>query len=126
MPMTGGPFLRTFAIGLGGSIILGLVFRDIVPVLIGMAIVGIVAGLVADGPRGLAGVLVGQVLSLAVLWVIQFGTDINTLINTEEFDQLIGFATLIIAIWLGFLGIAGVSYIIVSTARTRMRSPAPR
>jgi hypothetical protein len=85
-----------------------------------MAIVGAAVGLVARGPRAVAGLWAGQLLSFAVLWVVQFGTDINTVINTEQVATAAQFAPLIILVWLAFLGIAALSFSIASAVRVRM------
>ena len=124
-PVASGPFLRAAVVGLVGSVILGYLLRDVIAMVFGMAIVGVAVGLVSSGRPGIAGLGVGQLASLIVLVAIQFGTTVDTFINSEDVPQFIGLLPLILVMWLGFLCSAVIGFLVGSRVLTPRRLSEP-
>jgi hypothetical protein len=117
------PFLRGALIGLVSVTLLGILVRhEPVTLALAVLVVGLVTGWASPERASLAGLVPGVVLSFPALVGIQFGTDVNTLINTESLDEMLMFWPFVILIWAALVGAAMLGFWLGAVARKRMVS----
>ena len=97
-----GAFLVALAIGLLGSIAVGLVLGDPIAMGVAMVLVGGMAGLVTGNRPGAAGVATGVAASVVVLTVVDVLTPLRTIVNIQPSE--VGSAiVLLVPIWALFV-----------------------
>jgi hypothetical protein len=117
--MRSNSWATPLAIGLVGTVIVGILAREWQPMALGIFIVGVASGLIGVGWRPAASLGIGIALALPVLIAIQFGTTVETFVNTEDAGELAGLLPLVLLIWAAFVG-AGLAGFAAATLGRRL------
>lgn len=106
-------------IGIVGTVIVGILTRDLLPLALGTFVVGLAGGLIGQGWRRAAPLGIGIAVALPVLIAIQLLTPIGTLVNTEDDGELAGALPLVLLIWAAVIGV-GLAGFAASTLGRRL------
>jgi hypothetical protein len=122
--MQSNTWAPALAIGIVGTVIVGILAREWQPMALGTFLVGVASGLIGVGWRRAASLAIGIALALPVLIAIQLGTTVATFVNTEDAGELAGFLPLVLLIWAAVVG-AGLAGFAAATLGRRLLRQAP-
>jgi hypothetical protein len=121
--MQSNSWTSAVAIGIVGTVIVGTLTRDLLPMALGTFVVGVAGGLIGVGWRRAVRLGIGIALALPVLIGIQLLTPVGTFVNTEDAGELAGVVPLVLVIWSAVVG-AGLAGLAAVTIGRRLLGQA--